>query len=94
MTKADMGIAQTLKETVAELKKYRAESEDNLRFLNTMERHFMVNIKKSLPIEYYIHCFNFFSLLALKNVTTSCCQYKYWLHNCSIVISENNICVL
>lgn len=43
MTKADAAIVQTLEGTVAELTKYRVESDDNLRFLNTLERHFMVN---------------------------------------------------
>lgn len=43
MTKADAAIIQTLEETVAELTKYRVESDDNLRFLSTLERHFMVN---------------------------------------------------
>ncbi|XP_044053526.1 dynein axonemal heavy chain 10 isoform X1 [Siniperca chuatsi] len=41
MTKADAGIIQTLEGTVAELTKYRVESDDNLRFLSTLERHFM-----------------------------------------------------
>ncbi len=43
MTKADAGIVQTLEGTVAELTKYCVESEDNIRFLSTLERHFMVN---------------------------------------------------
>lgn len=43
MTKADAAIIQTLEGTVAELTKYRVESDDNLRFLSTLERHFMVN---------------------------------------------------
>lgn len=43
MTKVDAGIMQTLEGTVAELHKYSLESDDNLRFLATMERHFMVN---------------------------------------------------
>lgn len=43
MTKADAGVVQTLEGTVAELTKYRVESDDNLRFLGTMERHFTVN---------------------------------------------------
>ncbi|XP_054466216.1 dynein axonemal heavy chain 10 [Anoplopoma fimbria] len=41
MTKADGGIVQTLEETVSELSKYCVESDDNLRFLSTLERHFM-----------------------------------------------------
>ncbi|XP_031712248.1 dynein heavy chain 10, axonemal [Anarrhichthys ocellatus] len=41
LTKADAGIVQTLEGTVVELTKYSAESDDNLRFLSTMERHFM-----------------------------------------------------
>ncbi|XP_035496799.2 dynein axonemal heavy chain 10-like [Scophthalmus maximus] len=41
MAKTDAGIVQTLEGTVAELNKYRVESEDNSRFLSTMERHFM-----------------------------------------------------
>ncbi|XP_044232976.1 dynein axonemal heavy chain 10 isoform X2 [Thunnus albacares] len=40
MTKADAGIVQTLEGTVAELTKYRVESDDNLLFLSTLERHF------------------------------------------------------
>lgn len=43
MTKADAGIVQTLEGTVAELIKYYVESDDNLRFLRTLERHFMVS---------------------------------------------------
>lgn len=43
MAKTDAGIVQTLEGTVAELNKYRVESEDNSRFLSTMERHFMVS---------------------------------------------------
>lgn len=43
MTKADAGVIQTLEGTVAELTKYRVESDDNLRFLSTLERYFMVN---------------------------------------------------
>lgn len=43
MTKVDAGIIQTLEGTVAELTKYSVESDDNLRFLTTLERHFMVN---------------------------------------------------
>ncbi|XP_069379878.1 dynein axonemal heavy chain 10 isoform X1 [Paralichthys olivaceus] len=41
ITKADASIVQTLEGTVAELNKYRVESDDNLRFLSTLERHFM-----------------------------------------------------
>ncbi|XP_029296329.1 dynein heavy chain 10, axonemal [Cottoperca gobio] len=41
MTKADAAIVQTLEGTVAELTKYRVESDDNLRFLSTLERYFM-----------------------------------------------------
>ncbi|CAB1437042.1 unnamed protein product [Pleuronectes platessa] len=41
ITKADAAIVQTLEGTVAELNKYRVESDDNLRFLSTLERHFM-----------------------------------------------------
>ncbi|XP_067466140.1 dynein axonemal heavy chain 10-like [Thunnus thynnus] len=40
MTKADAGTFQTLEGTVAELTKYRVESDDNLLFLSTLERHF------------------------------------------------------
>ncbi|XP_047187875.1 dynein axonemal heavy chain 10-like [Scophthalmus maximus] len=43
MTKADTGIAQTLEGTVAQLERYRVESEENSHFLGTMERHFMVS---------------------------------------------------
>lgn len=43
MTKADAAIVQTLEGTVAELTKYRVESDDNLRFLSTLERHFNVS---------------------------------------------------
>ncbi|KAK9522770.1 hypothetical protein VZT92_019216 [Zoarces viviparus] len=41
LTKADAGVVQTLEGTVVELTKYSTESDDNLRFLSTMERHFM-----------------------------------------------------
>lgn len=44
VTKKDSGIVQTLEETVAELNKYHTEADDNLRFLNTLERHFMVTL--------------------------------------------------
>ncbi|XP_029909103.1 dynein heavy chain 10, axonemal [Myripristis murdjan] len=40
MTKADSVTVQNLERTVAELTKYREESADNVRFLNTLERHF------------------------------------------------------
>ncbi|XP_044191792.1 dynein axonemal heavy chain 10-like [Thunnus albacares] len=43
MTKADAGTFQTLEGTVAELTKYRVESDDNLLFLSTLERHFNVS---------------------------------------------------
>lgn len=43
MTKADSSIVQTLEGTVAELSKYRAESDDNARYLRTLERYFMVS---------------------------------------------------
>lgn len=43
MTKADTDTAQTMQGTVAELTKYRVESDDNVRFLSTLERHFMVS---------------------------------------------------
>lgn len=48
MTKTDSGIIQTLEGTVAELNKYRIEADDNLRFLSTLERHFMVTL-------FYVH---------------------------------------
>ncbi|XP_056232067.1 dynein axonemal heavy chain 10 [Seriola aureovittata] len=41
MTKADAGIIQTLEGTVYELLKCCVESDDNIRFLSTLERHFM-----------------------------------------------------
>ncbi|TNN52944.1 Dynein heavy chain 10, axonemal [Liparis tanakae] len=44
MTKADTDTAQTMQGTVAELTKYRVESEDNVRFLSTLERHFMYSL--------------------------------------------------
>lgn len=43
MTKADAGIVLTLEGAIAELTKYRLESDDNIRFLKTLERHFMVS---------------------------------------------------
>ena len=43
MTKANAGIVETMEGTVVELTKYRMEADDNLRFLRTLERHFMVN---------------------------------------------------
>lgn len=42
MTKAGAGIVLTLEGAIAELTKYRLESDENLRFLKTLERHFMV----------------------------------------------------
>uniref|UniRef100_A0A4W6GCG3 Dynein axonemal heavy chain 10 n=1 Tax=Lates calcarifer TaxID=8187 RepID=A0A4W6GCG3_LATCA len=51
MTKADAGIVQTLEGTVAELIKYRVESEDNIRFLGTLERHFTVSSNFGLILE-------------------------------------------
>lgn len=41
MTKAGAGIVLTLEGAIAELTKYRLESDENLRFLKTLERHFM-----------------------------------------------------
>ncbi|XP_030593055.1 dynein heavy chain 10, axonemal isoform X2 [Archocentrus centrarchus] len=41
MTKADAGIVHTLEGVIAELSKYRLESDDNIRFLKILERHFM-----------------------------------------------------
>nr|XP_046243361.1 dynein axonemal heavy chain 10 [Scatophagus argus] len=41
MTRADAGIVQTLEGTVAELNKYHMESDNNLRFLSTLERYLM-----------------------------------------------------
>lgn len=43
ITRADADIVQIMEGTVAELTKYRLESDDNLRFLSTLERHFKVN---------------------------------------------------
>lgn len=43
ISKTNGGIVHTHKETVAELTKYHLEAEDNLCFLKTLERHFMVN---------------------------------------------------
>lgn len=43
ITRADADIIQIMEETVAELTKYHMESDDNVRFLSTMERHFKVN---------------------------------------------------
>lgn len=42
ITKAHSHVLHDLEETIAELTKYRMESEDNSRFLSTLERHFMV----------------------------------------------------
>ncbi|KAM3610556.1 uncharacterized protein V6R79_005609 [Siganus canaliculatus] len=42
MTKARAGIVQTLDATVTELNKYCAESDDNLRFLSTLKKHFQI----------------------------------------------------
>uniref|UniRef100_A0A7N8XJR9 Dynein axonemal heavy chain 10 n=1 Tax=Mastacembelus armatus TaxID=205130 RepID=A0A7N8XJR9_9TELE len=41
MVKADAGIGQALNGTIAELAKYRVVADSNLRFLSTLERHFM-----------------------------------------------------
>uniref|UniRef100_A0A3Q1G9E8 Dynein axonemal heavy chain 10 n=1 Tax=Acanthochromis polyacanthus TaxID=80966 RepID=A0A3Q1G9E8_9TELE len=41
MTKADTSVIQTLNGTIAELTKYCLESENNVSFLKTLERHFM-----------------------------------------------------
>ncbi|XP_075882096.1 dynein axonemal heavy chain 10-like isoform X2 [Nelusetta ayraudi] len=41
ITKAQSDVFHVLEETIAELTKYRVESEDNSRFLSTLERHFM-----------------------------------------------------
>uniref|UniRef100_A0A8D3BG74 AAA+ ATPase domain-containing protein n=1 Tax=Scophthalmus maximus TaxID=52904 RepID=A0A8D3BG74_SCOMX len=50
MTKADTGIAQTLEGTVAQLERYRVESEENSHFLGTMERHFMVTTGANIAV--------------------------------------------
>lgn len=44
VTRANSSIMQTLEETVAELRKDFVESEDNSRFLSTLDRHFMVSL--------------------------------------------------
>uniref|UniRef100_A0A665V7Z7 Dynein heavy chain tail domain-containing protein n=1 Tax=Echeneis naucrates TaxID=173247 RepID=A0A665V7Z7_ECHNA len=41
ITKADAGIIQTMEETAAELLTYCVESKENIRFLRTLERHFL-----------------------------------------------------
>ncbi|KAL7391500.1 hypothetical protein ABVT39_010104 [Epinephelus coioides] len=41
LTKADADIVQTIEGMVAELNKFHAEADDNLRFLSTLERYFM-----------------------------------------------------
>ncbi|XP_069565682.1 dynein axonemal heavy chain 10 [Brachyistius frenatus] len=41
MTKVDQGVVHTLEGVVAELTRYRLEADDNMRFLKTLERHFM-----------------------------------------------------
>uniref|UniRef100_A0A3Q2PNV9 Dynein axonemal heavy chain 10 n=1 Tax=Fundulus heteroclitus TaxID=8078 RepID=A0A3Q2PNV9_FUNHE len=41
MNKANAACVHTLNGTVAELRKYLMESHDNIRFLRTLERHFM-----------------------------------------------------
>ena len=43
LTKTNSGIVSTLERMVAKLTKYRLESEDNIRFLKALERHFMVS---------------------------------------------------
>lgn len=43
LTKADSSILQNLEATINELNKYRVESDDNARFLGTLERYFMVS---------------------------------------------------
>lgn len=48
MNKADASIVQILEETVTELHKHRAESDDNARYLSTLERYFMVSCTLNL----------------------------------------------
>ncbi|CAG5923192.1 unnamed protein product [Menidia menidia] len=48
MTKTNSGMVPTLERTVARLTKYRLESEDNIRFLKTLERHFMGHLDVNL----------------------------------------------
>lgn len=43
MSKTDLAIIKTMKETVDELNKYRSLCEDNLQLLGTMEMYFMVS---------------------------------------------------
>ena len=52
ITKTHPGLILTLDETTIELNKYLDEAEDNLRFLSTLEGHFMVNLFKSILTEY------------------------------------------
>lgn len=72
MNKADAGIVQTLKETVAELNKYRLEADDNTRYLNVLERHFMVNFFKKNFKKFLLSilCIDLlFSVLIMNSVT-------------------------
>ncbi|XP_028292993.1 dynein heavy chain 10, axonemal [Gouania willdenowi] len=41
MSRADAGVHQTLKETVCELTKYSSMSDDNIRFLTTLDRYLL-----------------------------------------------------
>lgn len=43
LTKADASVVQTMEGTVVELTKYRVESDNNARYLSTLERYFMVS---------------------------------------------------
>lgn len=65
ITRADADIVQIMEETVAELTKYRLESDDNLRFLSTLERHFKVNF-----INPFLLNVIYTDLLAMNIVTT------------------------
>lgn len=46
MAKSHRGIIKTLEATLSELNKYRVEADENLCFVSTLERHFMVSIMR------------------------------------------------
>lgn len=70
LTKTNSGILQTLEQTVAELCKHCLESEDNSRFLNTLERHFLVSFFPQISIHNELHQRDFHPLCVHINPST------------------------
>lgn len=83
VTKKDSGIVQTLEGAVTELNKSRTESDDNLRFLSTLERHFMVKLflmDMHLNLLFVLSIFNKYDQRYTKNIYFKWCfpEFGNW----------------